>query len=298
MKSVLVICTRNRPKDVFECLSSVVKQSQYPSSTLIVDSSDNLETETLCRNEPAFRELPELVYSRSNPGLTVQRNRSLELIKLNFDVVHFIDDDVILDPDYIANLNQTFLSKPEIVGAGGMVLGGSRRFPRLSARLGLRDSKIPGVVLASGYNIGAHETKEPCFVDWLPGCSMSYRLERINGLFFDESRVGYALGEDVDFGLRASGRGLLQHVPEAKLVHKLSPVNRVDVVRLAELGVIHRWKLAKDFPKKVKRIAVVYASLNSSVTRIVKSLVLRDKVILKCAIAEIATITRCVLGGK
>lgn len=294
--SVLVICTRNRSNDISECLTTVFNQSAIPTQILIVDSSDSDETEMLCQDLIKIRKLKNLVYTRSEKGLTYQRNVGLGLIQSSFDFVHFIDDDVLLEPTYIEMINSALQSNSKLVGASGMVLGGSRRPPRLTARLTLRDSKIPGKVLASGYNVGAHETNETCFLDWMPGCSMSFRLTSIKGLLFDERRSGYALGEDVDFGLKASARGLLQHVPEAKLVHKLSPVNRLNSVRLAEMGVRHRWQLAVDFPSKVHKVAVIYSSLATCLSRAIKSALLRNPIGIKCAIAEIVTIIKCSVG--
>lgn len=295
-RSVLIVCTRNRPKDLSECLATVFVQSVLPNQILIVDSSDGEETRELCnvltQNEKSVR----IVYVRTDKGLTLQRNAGLSLVQGKFDIVHFIDDDVLLEPAYIENINSSFLAHPKIIGASGMVLGGSRRPPRLSARIALRDSKIPGKVLASGYNVGAHETAEKWFLDWMPGCSMSFLLESIAGLRFDEARLGYALGEDVDFGLKASARGLLQHVPEAKLIHKLSPVNRLDSVRLAEMGVRHRWQLACDFPERVKKGAVIYSSLATSLTKTIKSILLRNPIGIKCAFAEFKTIIKCTFG--
>jgi GT2 family glycosyltransferase len=276
----------------------VLNLSEGPTEILVVDSSDTDETEKICREMLEVAGLENLVYVRSAKGLTIQRNVGLALVQKRFDIVHFIDDDVLLDPKYIEELNKAFDSNPAAIGLSGMVLGGDRRPPRLTARMALRDSKIPGKVLASGYNVGAHETTAGCFVDWLPGCSMSFRLDSINGLTFDENRSGYALGEDVDFGLKASTRGKLRHVPEAKLVHKLSPVNRLDIIRLAEMGVRHRWQLATDFPWKVKKAAVVYASLNTSSSRLIKSLVQRNPTLFRCAFVEVVTLAKCIVGLK
>lgn len=295
-RSVLIVCTRNRPRDLAECLSTVLEQSVLPTEILVVDSSDGEETKELCNILTETEKSVRVVYVRTNKGLTLQRNAGLRLVQGKFDIVHFIDDDVLLETSYIENINDSFVANPKVVGASGMVLGGSRRPPRLSARIALRDSKIPGKVLASGYNVGAHETADKCFLDWMPGCSMSFLLASIVGLQFDEGRSGYALGEDVDFGIKASARGLLQHVPEARLIHKLSPVNRLDSVRLAEMGVRHRWQLACDFPERVKKVAVIYSSVATSFTKTIKSILLRNPIGIKCAIVEFKTILKCTLG--
>ena len=90
---------------------------------------------------------------------------------------------------------------------------------------------------------------------------MSFRMSAIRGLKFDERRKGYALGEDVDFGLKALERGPLLYTPTARLIHHLSPTNRAELPELIRSSVHSRWMLAVDFPNRVSRGLVVYSSI-------------------------------------
>lgn len=287
MKDALVICTRNRSSDIERCLGSLLKQRRMPTRVLIVDSSDGSETFDISENYRNERGLTFLEYTHTSAGLTLQRNVALRMLSGNFDVVHFIDDDVELEPEYIEELMAAFEKDQSLVGAGGLILGGNRKRARLFARIGGRDSLTPGTVLSTGFNIGAHETPFDVDVDWLPGCSMSFRLTMIDGLTFDERRVGYAIGEDADFGLRAKARGRLRHVHLARLHHHQSPVNRHKRPLLVRMAVAHRWSLAEDELGRVRRPMVVYGTVMESLTYLFRFVLSRshDRVSWDCFVS-------------
>jgi GT2 family glycosyltransferase len=290
MKDAIVICTRNRPIDMKRCLDSLLKQRRMPTKVLIVDSSDDSETADISDVYRSDRGLQFLEYAHTVPGLTLQRNVALAMLREKFDVVHFIDDDVELEPEYIQELMEAFEKDPSLVGAGGVIMGGNRKKARFFARLEGRDSLIPGRVLSTGFNIGAHETPFDVDVDWLPGCSMSFRLAMIDGLAFDERRVGYAIGEDADFGLRARARGTLRHVHLARLYHHQSPVNRHKRPLLVRMAVAHRWSLAEDELGRVRRSMVVYGTVMESFTYLRRFVLSRshDRLWWDCFVAGVA----------
>ncbi|WP_159630969.1 glycosyltransferase family 2 protein [Arthrobacter sp. 8AJ] len=287
MKDVLVICTRNRHADMSRCLDSVLDQTRMPSALLVVDSSDDDTTAEICAEYANRPDMPLLEYVHTAPGLTLQRNIALEQAHGNFEIVHFIDDDVELEGTYLEELMDAFELDDALVGAGGLIKGGNRKNPTLFARLGGRDSATPGKVLSTGFNIGAHETPYDVEVEWLPGCSMSFRLSKIAGLRFDERRVGYAIGEDADFGLRASARGALRHVHKARLYHHQSPVNRHKRPLLVRMAIAHRWSLAEDNLGRVSRPMVVYGTLFEALTYLLRFWLSRshDRVWWDCFVA-------------
>lgn len=289
--SAMVICTRNRPADLRKCLASINLQDRQTDVTLVVDSSDSTDSELIVQKFASDGLIPGLQYRRAERGLTKQRNVALTLLTDEVEVVHFVDDDVEMEPGYVAELMAAFEADPDVVGAGGMVLGGNRRKPSLFAVLGGRDSFTPGRVLGTGFNVGAHETSTEVDTEWLPGCSMSFRVAAIAGLRFDEDRTGYAIGEDVDFGLRASSRGALRHVPTARLVHHQSPVNRHDRPALVRMAVAHRWTLAEDRLGRVKRGKVIYGALAESLNYFSKWVIRRDVLWRDCGTAGLKGIS-------
>lgn len=82
----LVICTRNRPSMLRECLVAVSKLSPAPDEVLVVDNSTGDEATRRTAEEFSARYLIEPV-----PGLSRARNRALA--ESTTDVIAYIDDD-------------------------------------------------------------------------------------------------------------------------------------------------------------------------------------------------------------
>jgi GT2 family glycosyltransferase len=299
VRDALIICTRNRSEDMARCLASLMTQKRLPTTVLVVDSSDDTRTQEAVEDLQRQPELSTTIsYLRAERGLTKQRNAGLAHIGQDFDVVHFIDDDVEMERLYIDELDRAFEADDQLVGAGGMVLGGNRRRPRLTAVLGGRDSHKPGSVIRTGFNIGAHETPSLLAVEWLPGCSMSFRVARIGQHRFDEQRTGYAIGEDVDFGMKMASEGMLLHVPSARLVHHQSPVNRMLRSEITRMAVHHRWQLAEDRLGRVSKLFVVLGTLSECFSYAGKALVHRDRALAQCSTASIRGLVDVVRSNR
>ncbi len=103
----LVICTRNRPAELRRCLQSVLEQTRRPRRILVVDGSDGEEISQLIEELNAAEWFEEPIrYARTTPGTARARNLGISLTRN--PVIHFIDDDVCLDPGYFAGILQVF----------------------------------------------------------------------------------------------------------------------------------------------------------------------------------------------
>ena len=250
LASEVIICTRNRPADLARCLRSVLEQDVVPTVS-IVDSSDGRAAEDVCILAKTDSSGTKVRYTRSPPGLTKQRNLGVRLADPGAEVLHFIDDDVEVCPSYFASTMRVFENDhyKRIGGVGGLIQNAPERRVNMWNRFFLLDSKRQGVVLPSGWNVMVFDAEGPLTVEWLSGCSMSYRREVFEEISFDESMEGYSWGEDLDFGYRASRRWTLIVTPSAQLVHHLSPHSREDRHRLARSQVASRYRfVAKHIP--------------------------------------------------
>lgn len=243
-----IICTRDRPERLRIALSSIASQRLTPSAVLVIDSSDDPATEDMVRSWADSAACAWSVsYHRAKPGLTAQRNLGLQ--HSTADIVHFVDDDVVLESGYLEALARLFERDNErtVVGAGGLITNQPPRHPRLWWRLACMDSIRGGVILPSGVNVVVTQAEVPLKVQWLSGCSMSYRREIAARVRFDETLPGYALMEDVDFSFRAAKFGQLVLEPAAKLAHNVSPEGRWDYERLYRAMTYRRaWFVRKN----------------------------------------------------
>ena len=110
----LVICTRDRPKELARCLSSLPAQTLPPSEIVVVDNASlTRDTEQVCRDAGVR------YVSEPRPGLDIARNTGACTSK--GDIVAYTDDDVVLHPRWLERLVEAF-DDPRIWAVTGLVL--------------------------------------------------------------------------------------------------------------------------------------------------------------------------------
>ncbi|MGW1809118.1 glycosyltransferase [Streptomyces sp. NPDC002078] len=270
-------------------------QSARPDRVLIVDSST---TDATRRVSEAFarRSGLDVEFVHSAPGLTLQRNVALDHLLEKTDVVHFVDDDVILEPDYLRWILAAFDEWPLAGGVGGKISNLPDHTARWYRRTFMLESRTQGALLRSGVNVLNFTGRHPRQADWLSGCSMSYRRSSITGLRFDESRAGNGVGEDVDFSARVGMRSQLVWTPLAVLEHRQSPINREDTALVTRRVIRHRWRLACDRVGRVSRTAVLFAITGEVFLSLFLAGMLRSRHYARHAAAHAAAVSDIVKG--
>ncbi len=247
LHSVVVICTKDRPDDVrMSCTAAHAAAPDLP--ILVVDASTNDGTQEVCerlvaQHGPRLR----LTHHRaSRPGLARQRNDAVALGRdLSVEVVHFIDDDTEVAPGYFDAIERRFREDLTVAGVGGIITN-QPVIDWLPIRsFFLLRSRRYGSVLRSGRNMlgqypGMRAT-DP--VEWLNGCSMSYRMNVFDTLAFDDRLEGPSLGEDYDFSFRLSRSRRLAVEPAARCIHHVTPAVRSSRRATAREGTenTYRW---------------------------------------------------------
>jgi GT2 family glycosyltransferase len=236
----LIICTLNRPREVERCLASVTRQTRLPDLVRVVDASENADTRSVVDRYAAGALSGRLIYQAATPGLTAQRNAGIRAGRP--DIVHFVDDDTVLDSRYVESILREFLADPEgtVLGVGGMITNLHRHRVPIAKRAFMLDSPRTGRVLPSGRNPCVVDVQSVTEVDWLSGCSMSFRRGVFETFSFNEAFKGYGLGEDVEFSYRVRQRGRLLVAPEARIEHLQSPTNRMTMPRYTYDEIVNR----------------------------------------------------------
>ena len=252
---VLVLCTRNRPGEVRTCLDSVRVQTRVPTRVLVVDSSENDETERIVADLAGSWPTGSVLEHRSaQRGLP--RQRSVGIDETAEEIVHFVDDDTVLEADYIRAIVDTFTGDESgaLGGVGGFVTNQPpHRFRPVDVWLGL-DSATEGVVLPSGRNVRIYEEPTNAIeVDWLPGCAMSYRRS-----VFATERPNLAVehaGEDVELSYRVRQRFGLVITPRARIEHNESPRGRLAREQVVRVELIARYDRVRAGTGRLSRRA-------------------------------------------
>lgn len=173
----------------------------------------------------AAADVPEVdatVVRVTRNGTAGQRNAGLD--QVTSDVVHFVDDDVLLAPDYIAMMDRAY-DAPGVVGATGNLFRTSpAHVVRPVTRRWLQRHPEPGQVSRAGVAAPIDTDHGDHDVAWMPAAAMSMRTDLGRTLRFDEvlerGPTGpYALHEDVDLTHRLARHGRLRFVSAARAEH-------------------------------------------------------------------------------
>lgn len=225
-----VIPTRNRPRDLLRAVASVLAQRRPPDELVVVDQSVTDESERQVFEQCAAAGASvRLVYIRDPDirGLVPAKARAFRESRGN--VICFLEDDVVLLPDYFQRVEQGFLEHPAMLGCSGVVTEAPvgrpvyRWFFRLFHRGIFFDPRVelhgrcsraqPGALVRSRY---------------LSGGVSAYRRQVLEQVPFDTVNDFFML-EDIEYSMRASKVLGAEHFYVnigVCLEHHMSSVNR------------------------------------------------------------------------
>lgn len=263
LKISIIIATKNRFQDIIKCVESVLIQTLLPDEIVIVDSSDIDELksnlDSLLHDKITFR------YIYAPLSLTQARNMGIK--ESIGDIIIFLDDDVILNRDYIKNIIHVFNNDfgKKVGGVTGYIIDNTE-MQNHSVKYLIRRNIIQiliSIFFLFKYKDGKFQPSGwPTFVpkkvdeitevEVLSGANMSFRREIFDDFKFDENLHGYCFMEDDDIAYRVSRKYQNIYTPFAKLVHNVSPVARdADYARMKMTIENHFYLFKKNFPQDI-----------------------------------------------
>ena len=255
-----------RSEPLLKLLFSIQEQTLYSNEILIIDGSINNKTETVLK-ENIFNNLKYFKVEEKDRGLTKQRNFGINLVAETSEIICFLDDDIILKPDYFENLINTYKEKNDVLAVGGYILndnlwkksdnqnnknkfyfdGWIRNEPsrfKLRRKFGLLPDTNPGFfpTFAHGRSIGFLPPSGKIYeVEQIMGGVSSYKKEVFKQLSFSTYFEGYGLYEDADFSLRLSKKGKLYVNTAAQLYHYHNASGRPNKYKYGKMVVRNGW---------------------------------------------------------
>ena len=246
----IVTPTLGRPHEIEQLLDNLTRQSLLPAELVIVDGAppDDTATEQVVAARSAA--LPfHCRYVRRGGGTAVQRNVGIEAATGRY--IAFIDDDIRLDPQFLAIVVAVFEQDTagKVGGVAGYItnqyfdINRSARW-KWYRRLGLFTTYEPGRFdTRTGYPINRY--MQPPHdglreIDFFgSGCGVWRREVFADGLRFAEFFADYGMAEDAHLALRAGRRWTLLESGRAHCVHLHAPTGRVNARRLAYKSAVN-----------------------------------------------------------
>jgi GT2 family glycosyltransferase len=216
----VIIPTKNRPRDLEATIESLLGQTRLPDELILVDQSP----------EKSFsKPIPiplQYIHDTNILGEAEARNVGMDVAKGTIWL--FLDDDVVLEPDFIHELLAAYL--PDVVGVSGIITNYGK--PPLGRHLwntifmrGPFEDLRQRIYWKSATLVNS----KPIRVHQFGGGLMSFRASAIKGVEFDQKSKGGSPGEDLDFCAQIQRDKILLIAPKARLVHKKTPQARTVV---------------------------------------------------------------------
>lgn len=210
MKISVIIVTRNRCRKLKRVLGSLGKQTVKPFEVVVVDNNSSDGTAKLVRNWDG--ELDLQYYKESQQGIPYARNKGLQSAR--GEVLAFVDDDCVVDKNWVKVIRDSFL---ENTGVGFMA----------GKSLVLNEGNILARVLKTNHDKwfykSINERGGKKYTDKFDTKNIAVRREAIDryDLCFDTRFGEYSCGEDTDFGKRLQEQGVEGlYISEMKVWHE------------------------------------------------------------------------------
>ena len=255
----VIIPTKNRPKDLLAAIKSIVDQNRIPDQIVVIDQSEGDESETLIRSKIEFPSGIELTYIRdtSIKGLVEAKAKSLEFAK--GDLICFFEDDIVLENNYLIEIEKTFNQNSQILGCSGVITNATsgswlyRFFYRLT-HIGMFKDERPDIFFKLSEQSGVL-----LCTNAINGGLSAWRKEIFSKVSFDYFNKFHMM-EDFEFSFRANKNfpDSLYINSDARLEHNFSPINRNNKIKSTQRKVFEYLV----FFKKNRENYADYFSLN------------------------------------
>jgi len=113
----IIIATKNRPDHLKRCIRSIGKNSYKNFEVIIADQSSDEKTKRLIKT---YNNQKIKYIQLSNSGKTKAVNQAIRFSR--GEILSFIDDDNIVNPDWLQVINAYFSKNPKIDGVFGKIL--------------------------------------------------------------------------------------------------------------------------------------------------------------------------------
>lgn len=255
MRVIVAIPTTGRPSIVVPTILDIARQTRRPDLVVVVAAGPGDIDAAAVAGLP----FPVSVIE-SERGATFQRNAALDLLHPD-DCMLFLDDDFIMAPDFLANLERIITDQADVAMVTGTVLADGIKGPGLShdyaQRLLSDQSAAPEAAdLAEVYN---------CY-----GCNMALRAAPLvaHGIRFDTRLKLYSWLEDVDFSRQMAAHGRIVKAASLRGVHLGTKTGRTSGLRFGYSQIANPlYLIAKGTMLRSRALRLMFGNVTSNVAR-------------------------------
>ncbi|MBR6878856.1 MAG: glycosyltransferase [Bacteroidales bacterium] len=215
----VIICTYNREKYIYNILKSIAENTLSSEAYEIVLVNNNCTDRTEEECQRFCHDFPNVQFrmvTEPNQGLSHARNRGIKESK--GDLLVYVDDDALVNPEYLQTYADFFASHPEADAAGGPII------PQYETEEPSWMSHYTKRLL-TGYKYNGDTVKEFALNDYPGGGNAAYRasvFEQVGPFNVELGRKGASLeaSEEKDIFQKMRALGMkIYYLPTAILYH-------------------------------------------------------------------------------
>ena len=255
-----IVPTRNRSAIFTRMLVSMASQSAQPVEMIVVDASDDDETNQLCQSN-IHNLSPKILYYRAIvTGAAAQRNQAIQYATQPY--ILFCDDDILFEPDCLAELWRVLEQDPALGGVCSLITNCHYTPPGLISRAifqflnGQPEESYAGKCMGPVLNLLPEDREDlpkSVPVEWMNTTCTLYRREAMPDPPFPTHFVGYSLMEDVTLSLRVGKQWKLANARTARIFHDSQPGDhKDDSALLARMDLVNRHYVMTQILERTK----------------------------------------------
>jgi glycosyltransferase involved in cell wall biosynthesis len=228
----VIICSRNRPALLRNCLASTAQLNPAPDQILVVDNSEGNEETRKAAHDYGARYVIEQI-----PGLSRARNRGLA--ECTTDIVAYLDDDATPSPNWLGTLLTPFRDQHVAATTGRVVTPqSSADVPSAQRIVSDKDPHWFEISTFGGMGLGSNMAirRKACGTTPL----FDERLGR--GAPFQIAEENYAFARLISSGYTA------EYLPDAVVFHP--SLTRDSIEHEARNSICYWLLLFREFPKQ------------------------------------------------
>jgi len=252
MQFSVIIPTYKRPDALATTVRSLLENTHLPSEIIIIDDDTTpLELLTSLTSEAGDKGVPLKYHKKDHTqmrrGLSESKNWAATLATC--DIIFYLDDDVVLDREYCAELMKVWKEhdgEEQLIGIGGKISNNrpTGRFEHIYRMVFSLSGECTWDVNRVGFQVWDEGVDETAKGHYLHGGVSSYRREILEKFPFDVFSGGRTGLEDVEHCLRVKNVGYhFYYVPSAHLTHHPAPAGREAIYAAAKKESLNRCEI-------------------------------------------------------
>ncbi|MFC1654069.1 glycosyltransferase family 2 protein [Patescibacteria group bacterium] len=196
MKITLAIVTKDRTKKLSRCLKSISNQEVSPDQLVIIDNDPNASAKKIVDRN---KSLPQTKYYLcTDQGVPKARNMALKLCKT--EILAFVDDDCVLDKNWIKQCFVGFKNKKTDFVVGKTKLYNNKNLIALATHV-RHDYWFK-------YNLERNNRPHPFNLDTKNIAIKTHKINKIKIKFDSKISIGWYDSADTDFGFQLESNNM------------------------------------------------------------------------------------------